>query len=85
MKKNKSKFQKKAQGLSLHTIVIAILVLIVLVILIYIFSSKIGGVSTSLSSCEDKGGECDVSSCSGPTVKTKECDDCCIPIGEEET
>ena len=49
------KMKRKAQGLSLNTIIIAVLVLIVLVILILIFSGKIGGFRRGISSCE---GEC---------------------------
>lgn len=50
---------KKGQGLSLNTIVIAIIVLVVLVVVIMIFTGVLGGVFVpGLSSCEDKGGEC---------------------------
>ena len=47
---------KKAQGLSLNTIIIAAIVLIVLVVLWAIFTGRMGGFSTSYSStqsCKD--------------------------------
>ncbi len=78
MKKN-----SKAQGLSLQTIVISILALIVLAVIIFVFSGKMGEVKTSLDSCEQKGGDCNQYSCSGPIIKTKDCDRCCIPLGSE--
>ena len=46
---------KKAQGLSLNTIIIAVLVLIVMVVLIVIFSGKIGEFGTGTKACP---GEC---------------------------
>ncbi len=82
---------KKAQGLSLQTIVISILALIVLAVILFVFSGKIGDVKTGLDSCKEKGGKCVTSydaSCSGPVIKTKdpECSGyCCIPIGSEES
>ncbi len=45
---------KKAQGLSLNTIVIAALVLIVLVILILILSGKMGGFKRGLDTCDGR-------------------------------
>lgn len=45
---------KKAQGLSLNTIVIAALVLIVLVILILILSGKMGGFKRGLDACDGR-------------------------------
>jgi hypothetical protein len=78
---------KKSQGLSLQTVIIAILCLVVLAIIIYIFSDKIGGVGESLSGCSDKGGSCE-SSCNGPSITTKDCQDkgqvCCIPLKRED-
>ena len=53
---------KKAQGLSLNTIIIAVLVLIVLVILVLIFSGKIvdfrEGISSCSVRCESSSAEC---------------------------
>ena len=76
---------KKAQGLSLQTVIIAILLLVVLAILIYIFSSKIGGIDSSLDSCEGQGGKCNQASCFGPTIKAEDCEDCCVALIKEKT
>ena len=47
---------KKSQGLSLNTIIIAAIVLIVLVVLWAIFTGRMGGFSKSLNDCESRGG-----------------------------
>src|SRR3989338_4710530 len=50
---------KKAQGLSLNTIIIAIIVLIVLVVLIMLFTGYFGSKFTpAVTSCENSGGIC---------------------------
>jgi len=49
---------KKAQGLSLNTIIIAALVIMVLVILILVFTGRMGSFSKSSESCQSKGGIC---------------------------
>jgi len=50
---------KKAQGLSLNTIIVAIIVLVVLVVLIMLFTGVFGAkVTPTLTSCEGQGGEC---------------------------
>jgi len=49
---------KKAQGLTLNTIVIAALVLIVLVILVLIFTGRIGLFRKSVDECSTNGGTC---------------------------
>jgi len=49
---------RKAQGLSLNTIIIAVLVLIVLVVLIVIFSGKLGDFSDKTSTDSTTGGIC---------------------------
>tara|TARA_Y100000310_G_C19957045_1_gene479523 strand:- start:142 stop:402 length:261 start_codon:yes stop_codon:yes gene_type:complete len=49
---------KKAQGLSLNTIIIAAVALIVLVVLVMIFTGRMGGFSTGVSRCENQGGRC---------------------------
>ncbi len=49
---------KKAQGLSLRTIIIAVLLLIVLVVMIMIFTGKIDWFNTGLEDCQSKGYEC---------------------------
>lgn len=42
---------RKAQGLSLNTIVIAVIVLVVLVVLIAIFTGRIGVFNTGVTKC----------------------------------
>lgn len=49
---------KKAQGLSLNTIIIAALVIMVLVILALVFTGQMGSFGTSTKSCISKGGNC---------------------------
>ncbi len=50
---------KKAQGLSLNTIIIAIIVLIVLVVMIMVFTGYFGTKFTpAVTSCSNAGGEC---------------------------
>jgi len=49
---NLLKMNKKAQGLSMNTIIIAVLVLVVLVILILIFSGKMGGFRRGINACD---------------------------------
>jgi len=59
---------KKAQGLSLNTIIIAIVVLIVLVVLIMVFTGYFGQRFTpELTSCPNAGGICvyDSTTCKG--------------------
>lgn len=54
---------KKAQSLSLNTIVIAALVLIVFVVLVFIFTGRISIFAGDVSSCESQGGTCSVTEC----------------------
>ena len=50
---------KKAQGLSLNTIIIAIIVLVVLVVLVMIFTGYFGKIFTpGVQSCIARGGTC---------------------------
>lgn len=49
---------KKAQGISMTVIIVAAIALLVLVVLSIIFLGKMGGVSSDLSDCEQKGGVC---------------------------
>ncbi len=50
---------KKAQGMSLNTVIIAIIVLVVLVVLIMIFTGYFGKIFTpSVKACSTAGGEC---------------------------
>ncbi|MBN2457975.1 hypothetical protein JXB31_02480 [Candidatus Woesearchaeota archaeon] len=49
---------RKAEGLSMSTIVVAAIALIVLVVLIVIFSSRMGIFNKGINDCIDKGGDC---------------------------
>ena len=49
---------KRAQSLSLHTIIIAIIALIVLLVIILIFTGQIRIFGSGLQSCIEKGGQC---------------------------
>ncbi len=50
---------KKAQGMSLNTVIIAIIVLVVLVVLVMIFTGYFGKIFTpTVASCTTAGGEC---------------------------
>ncbi|MGM5483292.1 MAG: hypothetical protein ACQER9_00050 [Nanobdellota archaeon] len=51
---------KKAQGMSLNTIVIAALVVMILVVLSVIFLRSGGNVSETVGGCEVQGGKCAV-------------------------
>ena len=55
---------KKGQGLSLNTIIIAIIVLVVLVVLIMVFTGVLGNFTGEVSSCVSNGGEC-ATACEG--------------------
>jgi hypothetical protein len=52
------KLHKKAQGLSLNTIIIAALVLLVLVVLAIIFGTRAKFFTGQTNNCQAKGGEC---------------------------
>lgn len=59
---------RKAQGLSLNTVIIAIIVLIVLVVLVMIFTGYFGRVFTpTVSNCATQGGKCNAQ-CNTETV-----------------
>ena len=90
-------FKKKAQGISITTIIVAAIALVVLVVLISIFVGKMGGFTVKLEDCNEKGGFCvpTVQECKetgefNTAIKDTNCqkdyvDDkplCCIPIGE---
>jgi len=49
---------KKDQGISINVIIVAAIALIVLVVLAVIFIGRLGTFSTSVESCENKGGRC---------------------------
>jgi uncharacterized membrane protein YqiK len=50
--------QKKAQGISINTIIIAAIALIVMVLLILIFTGNIRNFRTSAGACVNNGGTC---------------------------
>ena len=57
---------KKAQGLSLNTIIIAIIVLIVLVVIIMVFTGYFGNKFTpGITACENAGGKCQFAASDG--------------------
>jgi len=49
---------KKAQGISMNTIIIAAIALLVLVILAVIFTGRMGDWSKKTRECKNNGGEC---------------------------
>jgi len=51
-------FKKKAQGLTLNTVIIAILVLLVLVVLSLLFFRTTSSVSAEIKECQNRGGNC---------------------------
>lgn len=56
--KVKNKMKKRAEGLPINMIILAILALAVLVVFIVIFTKTSGNFSSTINSCESKGGEC---------------------------
>lgn len=52
------KMTKKAQALSMNTIIIAALALLVLAIISLIFIGKMNGARSDLNNCENNGGTC---------------------------
>lgn len=78
---------KKAQGLSINTIIVAIIALAVLVVLIVIFTGGIGNFAFWVNDCGSAGnhvcssGACDTGYIKDPTFKCKGDDDgktCCL-------
>lgn len=82
-------FNKKAQGLSMNTIVIAALVLVVLVVLIVIFSGRMKDFGTNLKSCETLNGNCEDSCNSNEaTHRNTNCPEsqvCCVDVFADPT
>lgn len=78
--------RKKAQGLSMQTVVIAAIVLIVLFVLILIFTGRINIFRQDMESCLNKGGTCkDAKDCDGIRTTVEECQKkgqvCCFTPG----
>ena len=75
---------RKAQGLTLNTIIIAALALLVLVILALIFTGRIQIFGSESSACQNNGGQCRAGpSCEGNevvynAVRCPESQICCI-------
>jgi hypothetical protein len=74
---------KKAQSISINTIVVAAIALVVMVLLILIVTQNLGGFRRSTASCESSGGSCisfeDVSElCSRDNFKTVRYDLACF-------
>jgi uncharacterized membrane protein len=87
--------KRKAQGLSLNTIIIAAIVLIVLIVLIAVFTGKINIFGDSYADADDKakqkvcltqGGRCGTEETCNSEIKKDDFVDCaegqicCIPI-----
>jgi len=70
---------KKGQGLSLNTIIIAIIVLVVLVVLILIFTGYFNIFGKEVASCELKAGVCVAEDeCTGRVIRAT-CSDEALP------
>lgn len=78
---------KKGVQLTMQTVIIAVLVIIVLIVLIVIFTKGTGSFVIGITSCIDRGGNCDsdAGSCTtsgGSVFRLGKCPDgrvCCIP------
>ena len=51
-------FSKKAQGISINTIIVSAVALIVLVMMVAIFIGRLGGFVGGIEDCVSKGGTC---------------------------
>ena len=73
---------KKGQGLSLNTIIIAAIALLVLVVLVMIFTGRMSVFTGGVSGCVNQGGNCDTDSCPTNSIEiTAKCDNnkkCCV-------
>jgi hypothetical protein len=84
------KTDKKAQSMSINTIIVALLALLVMVLLIAILTGKIKMFNTATDTCSSVGGVCDKSTdnlCNEGYIKhpsAKDCDatgkPCCIAL-----
>jgi hypothetical protein len=80
---------KRAQGLSLNTVIIAVTVIIVLVVIIVIFTRGMAGFSGELPSCASKGGYCEADcGANNYPVRNTDCDEtgllCCVPMSQTD-
>ena len=76
---------KRGQGLSLNTIIIAAIALIVLVVLVMIFTGRMSVFTGQVSTCANQGGRCMTTteceqSPAGNEIKASDCalEICCI-------
>ena len=74
---SKQSLSKKAQGMSLNTVIIAIIVLVVLVVLVMIFTGYFGRIfAPGVQNCETAlAGKCQVSCAAGETKVESYADD----------
>ncbi len=81
---------KKAQGLSLNTIIIAIIVLVVLVVIVVVFTGGVGRIFPQFFDCSEKG-VCQQDACTSgytkaPTFTCKQSGYvCCVQNSKPET
>jgi len=61
---------KKAQSMSLETVIIAIIVIIVLVVLVFVFTGKFNVFGKTTKDCSAQGGQCMYSGDPGVTKNT---------------
>lgn len=77
---------RKAQSLSLNTIIIAAIALLVLVVIAVIFSGRSQIFGTELRSCENQGGVCREDGCNSNEAKVGDSSntncpyECCIAV-----
>ena len=76
---------KRGQGLSLNTIIIAAIALIVLVVLVMIFTGRMGAFTGGINKCVNQGGECvsnaatECTDVGGTIITASNCpDNCCV-------
>ena len=73
---------KKAQGMSINTIILIVLALIVLAVLIYMIANKTTLFGKAAEGCASRQGKCVSSTddCIGPSVEANSCPSkiCCI-------
>ena len=74
-------YHRKAQGLSMRTVVVAAILLIVLLVLVLIFIRRSAEYESALNECNRRGGTCTLSRfCNGPEISSD-----CGGVTEEET
>mgnify|MGYP001615334131 CR=1 FL=1 len=74
---------RKAQGMSINTIILIVLALIVLAVLIYMIANKTTLFGKAAEGCESRQGSCvtNKDDCAGPTIEATTCPSqsfCCI-------